>query len=63
MADLYMCKTDFDYELGNATGGVEVYSSLCDLRRSRPCVYEGDEQCGIVKVRVELVEVVSDCSH
>lgn len=54
--ELYMCKTDFDHELGNAAGGVKVYSSLEDLAASRPCVTE----CGIVKVRVEVVEIVKD---
>jgi hypothetical protein len=53
---LYMCKTDYDYELGNAAGGVPVYSSLADLKEQRSCVRE----CGIVKVKVTLVEVVEE---
>lgn len=51
---LYMCKTDYDYELGVAAGGTELYASLKDLKASRPCVKE----CGIVAVRVEFVRVV-----
>lgn len=50
----YMCQTDFDWELGEARGGTEVYCSVTDLKRKRKCV----EQCGIVKVKVSLVEVV-----
>jgi len=53
---LYMCKVDYDHELGEASGGVELYSSEQDLRNSRKCV----DQCGIVKVKVELVEVVQE---
>lgn len=50
----YMCKTDFDFELGIASDGIEVYSSIEDLKEWRPCV----EGCGIVKVEVRLVEVI-----
>jgi len=51
----YMCQTDWDWEIGEALGGTEVYCSVEDLRRERRCV----ESCGVVKVRVELVEVVN----
>lgn len=50
----YMCKVDFDFEVGEALGGNTVYSSIKDLKRHRKCV----ETCGIVKVKVELEEVV-----
>ena len=53
-AYVFMCKTDFDYELGLAEGGVQVYFSIEDLKRCRPCV----EDCGIVKVEVRLLEVI-----
>lgn len=55
----YMCKTDFDYELGNAVGGTTIYPSENDLRRHRKCV----DGCGIVKVEVRLVEVVQQEQH
>ena len=49
--ELYMCATDYEHELGEASGGTGVYASVADLKASRPCVAE----CGIVAVRVELV--------
>ena len=64
IVDLYMCSTDFDYELGNAAGGVEVYSSVSDLVESRSCVSCPDEDrpCGIYRVEVRLVRVVKESS-
>lgn len=50
----YMCKVDFDHELGNALDGVPVYSSVWDLKKNRPCV----DECGIVEVVVEFSKVV-----
>jgi hypothetical protein len=50
----FMCQTDFDWELGEACGGTEVYCSEADLRHERKCV----DSCGIVKVKIELVEIV-----
>lgn len=50
----YMCKVDFDWELGEALGGTTIYPSIDDLKSKRPCVFT----CGIVKVKVELEEVV-----
>ena len=50
----YMCQTDFDWELGEALGGTDVYASVKDIKRSRTCV----ANCGIVKVKIEFVEVV-----
>lgn len=47
----YMCKTDFDFELGSYRGGVEVYESIQDLARCRRCVTE----CGIVEVEIRVV--------
>ena len=52
----YMCKTDFEYELGYAAGGNSVYSSVEDLKRCRPCV----EHCGIVAVKVEYAYTVEE---
>ena len=50
----YMCKVDFEWEVGEALGGTRIYPSLEDLKENCKCVKE----CGIVKVRVELLEVV-----
>lgn len=50
----FMCRTDFDHELGAAVDGVGVYPSMEALRAHRPCV----AQCGIVRVRVTLDAVV-----
>ncbi len=48
----YMCKTDFDYELGQAFRGVRVFPSEESLRKSKPCVAE----CGIVQVGVRQLD-------
>lgn len=53
---LYMDKVDFDFELGEAEGGNTVFSSEEDLLKHQPCAKE----CGIVKVSVELLEVVNE---
>ena len=55
----YMCKTDFEYELGYAAGGNSVYSSLEDLKECRPCV----DFCGIVAVKIEYVCTVEEGSE
>jgi len=52
----YMCKTDYEVELGGRSGGNVVYPSISDLKEHRKCV----EECGIVKVAVSLVEVVQE---
>lgn len=54
----YMCKTDFDWELGNAAGGNRVFASVDDLRENKRCV----DGCGIVEVAVTLVRVVQEGS-
>ena len=55
-AEGYMCKTDFECELGAAKGGNVVYPSEQDLRESKPCV----DSCGIVKVKVVAVEIIQE---
>lgn len=50
----YMCLVDFEYELGMASGGVEVYSSVEDLREHRKCV----DGCGIVEVMIRCRKIV-----
>lgn len=52
----YACKIDFDWELGEALGGSVLYPSIEDLKEHHSCV----EDCGIVKVKVSLEEVISD---
>ena len=52
---LYMCKIDFDYELGNAAGGNTVYPSLKDLKKNHKCWKE----CGIVQVEVKKIRTVA----
>ena len=51
----YMCKTDFTWELGAALDGNTVYPSVEDLKKNRKCW----EECGIVKVKILLEEVVT----
>ena len=50
----FMCKTDYDYELGFASGGNRVFPSLQDLQNNKPCW----KSCGVVKVQITLVEIV-----
>ena len=53
----YMDRTDFEYELGQASGGNIVYPNIEDLKEHKAgCINE----CGIVKVKVELVEVIEE---
>lgn len=52
--EVYMCGVDWQHEIGQAMGGVTLYSTLDDLERFRPCV----KTCGVVKVKVQLVEWV-----
>ena len=52
----YMCKVDYECELGAAAGGKVVYPTVEDLKERRSCV----DECGIVKVAVSLEEVVQE---
>jgi hypothetical protein len=52
--DCYMDRVDFGFELGMATGGNRVYASVEDLKERSRCV----ASCGIVKVRVQFLELV-----
>ena len=54
-----MCKTDFDWELGEALGGTDLYSSIEDLRENRECV----DTCGIVKVEINLVKIIQESNY
>lgn len=50
----YMCMTDFECELGAASGGNVIFPSVEDLKSRLRC-WEG---CGIVKVKIEYVETI-----
>jgi hypothetical protein len=52
----YMCRIDWEYEIGNASGGTRVYASIEDLKRDHECA----DECGIVKVEVRFVEVIAE---
>lgn len=52
----FMCKIDWDYELGAASDGNKVFPSADALRRAHSSV----DACGIVEVAVTLVRVVSE---
>lgn len=51
-----MDKVDFDYEIGEALGGNQLFSSEEDLRKRKTCT----ASCGVVKVEVKLIEVIQD---
>lgn len=55
----YMDYVDFCHELGEAKGGNRVFASVKDLKENQNCV----EECGIVKVSVEQVEVVQPSNY
>lgn len=50
----YMCKVDFDWELGEALGGSTIYPNLKDFKEHVKC----HDHCGIVKVRITEEKVV-----
>ena len=52
----YMCLTDWEYEIGSASGGALVHPSIDDLKRKRKCA----TSCGIIEVRVTASRVVQD---
>ena len=52
----YMCKVDWDWELGDALGGSKIYPSIEDLKEIHTCW----EECGIVKVKISFVEKIEN---
>lgn len=50
----YMCRVDFEDELGYAAGGVRVHPSIKDIKHNRKCV----GGCGIVEVEVRFRRIV-----
>lgn len=49
----YMDKTDWECEIGMASGGVGIYPSVEDLISRANCW----KSCGVVKVKVSFVSV------
>lgn len=58
----YMCKTDYDHELGAASDGVRVYPSIKALNEHETCTQDGNG-CGVVAVSVELVKVEKESDY
>lgn len=55
----YMCLTDYEWHLEGDANGTTIYPSLTALQNARKCVKEGGE-CGIVKVKIQITQVVRD---
>jgi len=51
-----MDATDFEYEGGKVNDGNTVYPTIEALRKAHHCV----EECGIVKVEVQLIQVTQE---
>lgn len=57
---MYMCSTDFDYEMGYATDtSFGLYSTVESLKRFKPCV----ETCGITRVKVVFDRVEQEPNY
>lgn len=54
MNEVYMCKIACECELGHDADGTKFYPSLEILKVKHPCW----EECGVVKVKIELVEEI-----
>ena len=52
----YMDLTDFEYELGEASGGNVVYASPGEVIAHRKCAVE----CGVVEVEIRFRRIVVD---
>jgi hypothetical protein len=44
----FICQTDWDFELGEALGGTEVFCSLKDIQNKRVCA----KSCGVYKITI-----------
>ena len=51
----FMCKIDFDHELGCASGGNKIYPSERNLRE----LHSMADECGIVEVEVKVLRIVT----
>lgn len=54
--DGYMCRIAWECELGAAFQGSKIFPSIDSLKNHHKCT----DDCGIVKVRVQLLSVVDD---
>lgn len=52
----FMCKVDWDHELGIALGGNSVFATKADLIANKKCT----DECGIVEVEVRLKRVIRE---
>lgn len=52
-----MCLTDYEWHIEGDKDGTKIYPSLVALEADKHCV---KKECGIVKVKLEIVEVVKD---
>lgn len=52
----FMCKVDWDHELGEALGGNTIYPSQADLIANKKCT----DECGIVEVEIRLKKVIQE---
>jgi hypothetical protein len=52
----FMCKVDWDHELGEALGGNIIYPSQADLVANKKCT----DQCGMVEVEIRLKRVIKE---
>ena len=52
--EAYMCKVAFEDERGQPMDGNKFFASKDDLIEAYSCVH----YCGIVKIKVQLIEVV-----
>lgn len=50
----FMCLTDWQHEIGEASDGQPVYASVKDLMEHRSCWQE----CGVIEVQVSAVRIV-----
>jgi len=59
--EVFVDLTDFMHEIGegNARGPHHIYNSLEEIKRKQPCV----EQCGIVRAKLVLVEIVQGSDY
>ena len=55
----FMCKVDWDHELGTALGGTNIFVSQADLIANKKCT----DECGIVEVEIRLKQVVRESDY
>ena len=55
----FMCRIDWDHEIGHAADGNRVYPSVRALKEFHNCA----EDCGIVEVEVRLIRVVEEGNY